>query len=315
MNSHLLAGSILELTTFQKRDWKDFIRKTLTNMLTMNQDLKARVFDILEKRNGDRRFLNIFIMGLILLNVAAVVLETVDWVYAAYFPLFQAFEIFSVAVFTIEYLLRIWSCTEDPRYENPLWGRLRFLIMPLALVDLLAILPFYLPFAFDLRFLRAMRLFRLFRILKLARYSDSMQTFADVLRLKKEELLLMFFAIMILLVISSSLMYEAEHDAQPEAFASIPAAMWWGIVTLTTVGYGDIYPVTDWGRFIGSVVVILGIGLFALPTGVLASGFAEVLAKSKEEQKMRKIRCPHCGQYIGELTGNSGTDDGKAEKK
>jgi voltage-gated potassium channel len=91
--------------------------------------------------------------------------------------------------------------------------------------------------------------------------------------------------------------------------------MWWGIVTLTTVGYGDIYPVTDWGRFIGSVVVILGIGLFALPTGVLASGFAEVLAKSKEEQKRRKIRCPHCGQYIGELTGNSGTDDGKAEKK
>ncbi len=315
MNSHLLAGSILELTTFQKRDWKDFIRKTLTNMLTMNQDLKARVFDILEKRNGDRRFLNIFIMGLILLNVAAVVLETVDWVYAAYFPLFQAFEIFSVAVFTIEYLLRIWSCTEDPRYEDPLWGRLRFLIMPLALVDLLAILPFYLPFAFDLRFLRAMRLFRLFRILKLARYSDSMQTFADVLRLKKEELLLMFFAIMILLVISSSLMYEAEHDAQPEAFASIPAAMWWGIVTLTTVGYGDIYPVTDWGRFIGSVVVILGIGLFALPTGVLASGFAEVLAKSKEEQKRRKMRCPHCGRYIGELTGNSGTDDGKAEKK
>lgn len=315
MNSHLSAGSILDLATSKKWTGKILYAKSSPYLLTMNQNLKARVFAMLEPGNGNSRYFDPFIMGLILLNVAAVVLETVDWIYAAYLPLFQAFEIFSVAVFTVEYLLRIWSCTEDPRYKDPLWGRLRFLIMPLALVDLLAILPFYLPFAFDLRFLRAMRLFRLFRILKLARYSDSMQTFADVLRLKKEELLLMFFAIMILLVISSSLMYEAEHDAQPEAFASIPAAMWWGIVTLTTVGYGDIYPVTDWGRFIGSVVVILGIGLFALPTGVLASGFAEVLAKSKEEQKRRKIRCPHCGQYIGELTGNSGTDDGKAEKK
>jgi voltage-gated potassium channel len=146
-----------------------------------------------------------------------------------------------------------------------------------------------------------MRLFRLFRVLKLARYSESLQTFIDVLRLKKEELVLMFFAILILLVISSSLVYEAEHEAQPDAFASIPAAMWWGIVTLATVGYGDVYPETDLGKLIGSIVVILGIGLFALPTGVLASGFAEVLARKKEKHRMKTMRCPHCGRYIGEL--------------
>jgi voltage-gated potassium channel len=107
---------------------------------------------------------------------------------------------------------------------------------------------------------------------------------------------------MILLVVSSSLMYYAEHEAQPDAFSSIPAAMWWGIVTLATVGYGDIYinPVTPWGKFIGSIVVILGIGLFALPTGVLASGFAEVLARRKEEQKMERMICPHCGRCIDE---------------
>ena len=116
----------------------------------------------------------------------------------------------------------------------------------------------------------------------------SLQTFADVLRLKKEELVLMFFAIMILLVVSSSIMYEAENDAQPEAFANIPAAMWWGIVTLTTVGYGDIYPVTPLEKFIGSFVVISGIGLFALPAGILASGFNEVLQRRKEKQKRRK---------------------------
>ncbi|MDD1750506.1 MAG: ion transporter, partial [Methanothrix sp.] len=248
-------------------------------MLTMNPGLKARIYGILEPGDEDSRYFDPFIMGLILLNVAAVVLETVQSIYTPYAPLFHAFDVFSVAVFTVEYLLRVWSCTEDPRFKDPLRGRLRFMGTLLALIDLMAVLPFYLPFvSADLRFVRAMRLFRLFRILKLARYSESLQTFVDVLRLKKEELVLMFFAIMILLVISSSIMYEAEHVAQPESFASIPAAMWWGIVTLATVGYGDVYPVTTWGRLIGSVVVILGIGLFALPTGVLASGFAEVLA-------------------------------------
>ncbi len=259
----------------------------------MNQDLKARIFGILEPGDEDSKYFDPFIMGLILLNVAAVVLETVDSIYSAYAPLFDAFDVFSVAVFTVEYILRVWSCTVNPRFKDPVRGRLRFLVTPLALVDLMAVLPFYLPFLIpDLRFMRAMRLFRLFRVLKLARYSESLQTFVDVLRLKKEELLLMFFAIMILLVVSSSLMYEAENAAQPEAFASIPAAMWWGIVTLATVGYGDIYPITPWGKFIGSIVVLLGIGLFALPTGVLASGFAEVLAKEKRGAEDAKIEMP-----------------------
>lgn len=276
----------------------------------MNQDLKARIFGILEPGDEDSKYFDPFIMGLILLNVAAVVLETVDSIYSAYAPLFDAFDVFSVAVFTVEYILRVWSCTINPRFKDPVRGRLQFMVTPLALVDIVAVLPFYLPFIFaDLRFMRAMRLFRLFRVLKLARYSESLQTFVDVLRLKKEELLLMLFAIMILLVVSSSLMYEAENAAQPDAFASIPAAMWWGIVTLATVGYGDVYPITPWGKFIGSIVVLLGIGLFALPTGVLASGFAEVLAKRKEEKKMQKFRCPHCGRYIGDLACSAGPGD------
>jgi voltage-gated potassium channel len=282
----------------------------------MNQDLKARIFGILEPGDEDSKYFDPFIMGLILLNVAAVVLETVDSIYTPYAPLFHIFDVFSVAVFTVEYLLRVWSCTEDPRFKGPVQGRLRFLVTPLALVDLMAVLPFYLPFIIpDLRFMRSMRLFRLFRVLKLARYSESLQTFVDVLRLKKEELLLMFFAIMILLVISSSLMYEAEHVAQPKAFASIPAAMWWGIVTLATVGYGDVYPITTWGKLIGSIVVLLGIGLFALPTGVLASGFAEVLAKRKDEHMMQKMRCPHCGRYIGDMAGCAGRGDEGPEEK
>ena len=248
-------------------------------------------------------------MGLIFLNVAAVVLETVDWINLRYAFIFSAFEIFSVAVFTVEYTLRVWSCTANPDFKDPVRGRLSFMVTPFALIDLIAVLPFYMPFVFaDLRFIRARRLFRLFRVLKLARYSDSLKTFVDVLKLKKEELLHMFFAIMILLVVSSSLMYDVEHDAQSDAFSSIPAAMWWGIVTLAKVGYGDIYPVTPWGKFIGSVVVILGIGLFALPTGVLASGFAEVLAQRKEEKKKAGMICPHCGRHIGGVAGRSEDD-------
>jgi voltage-gated potassium channel len=282
----------------------------------MNQDLKTRIYGILEPGDEDSKYFDPFIMGLIVLNVAAVVLETVDSIYSAYAPLFHIFDVFSVAVFTVEYILRVWSSTVDCRFKDPVRGRLRFMITPMALVDLMAVLPFYLPVFFpDMRFMRAMRLFRLFRVLKLARYSESLQTFVDVLRLKKEELLLMLFAIMILLVISSSLMYEAENAAQPEAFASIPAAMWWGIVTLATVGYGDIYPITPWGKFIGSIVVLLGIGLFALPTGVLASGFAVVLTRRKEAEKMQKMRCPHCRRNIGDQAGSAGPDDSGPKEK
>lgn len=282
----------------------------------MRLNLKTRIYGILEPGDEDSKYFDPFIMGLIVLNVAAVVLETVESIYTPYASLFYAFEIFSVAVFSIEYILRVWSCTANPKFKDPVRGRLRFMVTPMALVDLFAVLPLYLPFVIgDLRFMRAIRLFRLFRVLKLARYSESLQTFVDVLRLKKEELILMLFAIMILLVISSSLMYEAEHEAQPDAFASIPAAMWWGIVTLATVGYGDVYPETSWGRLIGSVVVILGIGLFALPTGVLASGFAEVLARRKEAQRREKMRCPHCGRYLGYLAGSAGHGEERQGEK
>ncbi len=267
----------------------------------MDQSLKTRIFGILEPGDEDSKYFDPLIMGLIVLNVAAVVLETVDWINSRYSLIFNVFNIFSVAVFTVEYILRVWSCTEDPKFKDPVSGRLRFMITPLAIIDLMAFIPFYLPFAFpELRFLRAFRLFRLFRVLKLARYSESLQTFADVLKLKKEELGLMLFAIIILLTVSSSLMYEAEHEAQPEAFSSIPAAMWWGVVTLATVGYGDMFPVTPMGKLIGSMVVLLGIGLFALPTGVLAAGFSEVLQRKREAKQKEGMICPHCGKRIDE---------------
>ena len=238
---------------------------------------------------------DVAIMSLIALNVVAVMLATVEGIFQAYRQWFFAIELVSVTVFTGEYLGRLWTCTLDDEYANPIVGRLRFALHPLLVIDLLAILPFFVgAFFIDLRFLRALRLFRFFRLLKLARYSDAMQGFAFVFREKKEDLTIALSATTVLLLIASSLMYFAERHAQPEAFSSIPEALWWGVVTLTTVGYGDVYPVTPIGRLLGSVIAVLGVGLVALPASILASGFIE------EEERTDGI-CPHCGEYVDEL--------------
>ncbi len=285
---------------------------------------KRRVHEILEvAAPGDwaSRLFDLLLMALIILNVVAVILETVEELFSHYDPLFRAFDLFSVAVFSVEYLLRVWSCTADERYAAaPIRGRLRYMRTPLAVIDLVAILPFYLPLLFvDLRFVRAIRLFRLFRLFKMARYSESMRTLGRVLTLKKEELLVSLFTLLILLVFSSSMIYHVEKEAQPEVFSSIPAAMWWGVVTLTTVGYGDVYPVTPAGKFIGALVILVGIGMFALPAGILASGFVEEVHNRREEEEVVRevevaVVCPHCGRRIDEPATAEAEVPGGAEE-
>ncbi len=265
----------------------------------MSPNVKGRTHEILEKASIDdrtSRTIDLFIMVLIALNVAMVILETVQSLGLQYRRFFEVFEVFSVLVFTVEYLLRLWTCTADERFARPVAGRIRYVFTPMALVDLIAILPFYLPMlvSVDLRVLRAMRLARLLRLFKLGRYSESLQTLGNVLRQKSGELYVMLFVLFILLVIASSLMYFAEHEAQPDAFSSIPASMWWGMVTLTTVGYGDAFPVTPTGKLLGAIIALLGIGMFALPAGILGSGFAEEIQRRKE----RQVFCPHCGKDI-----------------
>ena len=190
------------------------------------------------------------------------------------------FEIFSVAVFTVEYGLRLWTCTENPRWRGagPLVARLRYAATPMAICDLLAVLPFYLAMlvAIDLRFLRV---FRLLRILKLTRFSPAAETLAAVVNNERRALFSALVLMLTLLTIASSLMYLVEKDIQPEAFGSIPAAMWWGMATLTTVGYGDVTPMTPLGKLLGAGIAILGVGMFALPAGILASGYAQEIKK------------------------------------
>ena len=261
--------------------------------------MRRRIYTVLTVANdGDSlsRSFDIFLVVLILLNATAVVAASVQPLGSQYALLFRGFEVFSVAVFSVEYVLRVWSCVEDSRYSHPVKGRLRFILTPLAIIDLLAILPFYLSFiTTDLRILRVLRIFRLLRMAKIARYSKTLQIFGRVLVATRTQLLLTLLLMAVLLLLSSSLMYAVEQQAQPDAFSSIPAAMWWAIATLTTVGYGDIYPVTTLGKLIGSLISIFGIGMFALPTGVLGAAFLEEIRIAK-----KVAVCPHCGKAITE---------------
>jgi len=259
--------------------------------------LRKRTWEILgAAAEGDRasKFFDIFITGLIIANVTAVVIDSVPAVHERFALPLHRFEVFSVLVFTAEYLLRLWACTMEERYRHPLRGRLRFALTPLAVIDLLAVLPFYIPYTkLDLRIIRLFRTVRLLRLAKLGRYYSSAFLIINVFRSKKSELMVIFGTLMFLLVISASLMYYCENPVQPDKFPSIPAAMWWAMTTFTTVGYGDLYPVTAMGRLFGSVVEVLGIGMFALPTALLGAGFLEEMQKRKQHRT-----CPHCGKEI-----------------
>lgn len=240
---------------------------------------KKKIFNTLEVSIDNP--INIFLVVLIIANVICVIMGTVDSFYTRFSTFLDGFEMFSVIVFTIEYIFRVWSCTSDKRYKHPIKGRLRYASQPLLIVDLFAFLPFYLPLvAVDLRFLRILRIFRVLRVLKLERYFSALKIVAKVIKNKSAELISTFIVIFILLIIVASMMYYIE----PQTFNSIPQAMWWGIVTLTTVGYGDIYPTTVVGKLVGAILALLGIGLFGLPAGILAAGFIEEIQAKKQKK-------------------------------
>lgn len=275
------------------------------------------ILEALDKRRPVVRWTNALLMGLIVANVLAAVFETVDEVFRQAPGFFYWFEVASVAVFTIEYLTRLWSCTADERYRHPVWGRLRWAVSPMGLVDLVAILPFYLMVfgltAPDTRALRAFRLFRVLRLMKMGRYSFTLQVMGRVFRDRREELVVSLITIGVLLLVSSTLMYYAENEAQPEAFSSIPTTMWWGVATLTTVGYGDLAPVTPLGRLLGGVVAVLGIGLFALPAGILSAGFSDELQQrrqAKAEKREQARRLAEGGGAAGESAPEPGAGNG-----
>ncbi len=251
--------------------------------------LRKRVYEIIETANpGDRssRLVDLCILALILLNVATLILQSVPELDARHGSVFEAIEQVLLVVFSIEYLLRLWACIEADGFKSPITGRLRFALTPMALIDLAAVLPSFL--GYDSRFVRILRL------LKLSRYIRAMQVFHRVLLKKRMDLLVTVIILLIVLIFTSCLMHLAERHENPEDFGSIPAAMWWSIVTLTTVGYGDTTPTTIPGQILASVVAVLGIGMFALPTSILGAAFLDEVS----ELRNGKPSCPHCGKEL-----------------
>ena len=246
---------------------------------------RRRIWQLLEVRpSQDRRTLLIdqFLLWLIVINVVAVILESVPSLSVSYQGTFHFINLFSVAVFTVEYVVRVWAAVEREPGASALATRARYMRTPMAIIDLLAILPFFLGgiLGIDLRILRTLRLLR---ILKLSRYFSGIETLTRVLLAEARPMGAALFVMVVLMILASSGIYWAEHLAQPEAFRSIPASMWWTMVTLTTVGYGDVVPITPVGRLLGAVIMLLGIGMVALPAGMLASRFSEELHERRED--------------------------------
>ncbi len=241
-------------------------------------------------------FFELYLIILISLNVLALILLTVPEmrpVIGIYYKYFEAFSFFS---FAIEYIMRVWTCVEIKKYSHPLFGRLRYMISAIAIIDLLSVLSFYFHTGHSATYIRILRLFRIVMIFKFLRYLKSLRLVVHVIKDKRAELLIVISFLMLMLIFSSSLMFFVEHPVQPEVFRSIPDSMWWGINTITTVGATSGNPVTFIGKLLAGIVSILGIGLFALPTGILASAFSEHVTKHKQKKPAKK--CPHCGKEL-----------------
>ena len=274
----------------------------------MYRKIKQYIFSVIQPAefgNIASKVFDLIIMFFILLSVSTVFVTTFDPAEEIQFWL-QRIETVSVGIFTVEYLLRIW--TADLLYpESGFFGsRVKYILSPLAMIDMMAILPFYLPMILpvDLISIRAVRLVRLLRMFKLNRYSEALASIAKVFEHKAREIFASLFFVLILLIVASLLIYYAEHDAQPHQFRNAFSGLWWAVATLTTVGYGDIYPITPIGRVLGAVIAILGIGMVAVPTSILSAGFLEVLEKNdkepdkKAEPASEKKYCPFCGKKL-----------------
>ncbi|MGZ7188195.1 MAG: ion transporter [Halobacteriota archaeon] len=258
----------------------------------MLENLRDRIYDILdfeETADALEWVVTVFLIGLILVNVVVAILDTVGEL-SQFNALFRRIEVISLGIFTVEYGLRAWSITVNPKYASPLKGRLLYLITPFAILDFIAIFPSYLALytgivTLDFLFLRSVRLLRVLRVFKLGRYNNAFSTMKNVIVSRRGELMAVLFVGVIVIILSGSLMYLVEADNPTHKFDSIPETMWWAVVTLTTVGYGDMVPVSTVGKALASILAVLGVAFVALPAGIMGAGFVEEFQKRRERKQ------------------------------
>lgn len=265
---------------------------------------KKRVYEVV---NGSvktplSKMFETLIIFLILGSILVVVLESVSLPTIGH-EILSVLNIMTIIVFSAEYIVRVW--VSDLRYPklHPLKARIKYMLSPMALVDLIAILPFYMPFLFpfDLRTIRMIRLIKVFRIFNMNEYTHGFYIILSVLKDRAAQLISSLFVVTILILISAVTMYNVESAAQPTVFKNALSGVWWAVCTLTTVGYGDIYPITFFGRVFAAIISILGIGLVAIPTGIISSGFIEATSKENHKSHKDKIHyCPNCGIKLPE---------------
>lgn len=248
---------------------------------------KKRVFEILDRSSGDDKVSTYCDRGLstlILLNLLAVSLESVEQISEQYGTFFWGFELFSVTIFGCEYILRIWSsdANENSRFKSSGKRRLGYIFSFTGLIDLIAILPSILPLFLGQIDLRWLRVLRLVRLLKISHYSPALEDLISAVREERSAFGAALYLFCITLFVSSALMYVVEHKVQPDNFSSIPATMWWSMITLTTVGYGDVSPMTTFGKLVGAATAVMGICVVALLTGIVATAFANQVARRKD---------------------------------
>lgn len=284
----------------------------------MKKYSKQRVHTIIQVGNlhdGPSRAYDFTLIGFIVLNILIAILETFSQM-ESFFPTLKVLETISVVFFTVDYFLRIWTAEELYPYLSPAKARIKYMCSLLGIVDLLSCIPFFIPMGSG-----ALRMFRIIRILRVFRvhhYTDPMRVIAEVLVKKKGQLISSCFIVLILMLVSSLLMYNLEHTAQPDVFSNAFSGFWWATNTLLTVGYGDIVPVTLAGKICGTVLTFLGVGMVAIPTGILSAGFVEQVNELKRKEELEKSKhiitnaesnaiqsngpsyhyCPYCGMEL-----------------
>ena len=263
---------------------------------------KWKLFNLIrddDENNFASTIFDSILIFLILLNVVIIIIDTFNNINVNIKKIFYYIEIVSIIIFSLEYIARVWTSVYIYPNKKSAIARLKYMFSFMAIIDLLAIIPFYLSLVFiieNLLILRILRLLRFFRLFKLNHYTDAMTRIINVIKSKYYQLICSICIVLILILLSSVLMYYVEHDKQPEIFKNAFSGVWWAIVTVATVGYGDIYPVTVLGKLLGTFIAMLGICFLAVPTGIITAGFVEQISSKNNEEK--KNYCSNCGIKI-----------------